>query len=139
MMKDVDAIFRAHMRNLGRRGGEATKKLAAADPGYYRRIGWYGGKASAAARRAQIAGSLERGELDDLAIDEPPERPEPAPAVLPRTLTLADIITDADECAPAPRPTEPEDPIAEESFRRFLAHARREEPTYDDEPWSKWD
>jgi hypothetical protein len=127
------------MRTLGRRGGLATKRLANGDPNSYRRIGWYGGKASAAARRRRIAAALESGDFCDGTIEEREVEVEEPQPVARRPLTLADILAESEMGASAPKPTQREDAVADESFRRFLARARGEELVDDEEPWSERD
>ena len=55
MFEPAEAHFRRSMRELAQRGGAATKRRAAADPGYYSAIGRMGGLASAKARRDKSA------------------------------------------------------------------------------------
>jgi general stress protein YciG len=93
-MSDLDAIFRARMRALAHRGGDATRKLVADDPGYYERIGRLGGEASVAARKRRIYAELEGGVCEPVtvtpsaALAQSPQSPPP----IRQHLTLADIL-----------------------------------------------
>ena len=43
---NAETLFRARMREIGKRGGLATKQRVSIDPNYYQKIGSTGGKAS---------------------------------------------------------------------------------------------
>lgn len=91
-MNDVDAIFRARMRALARRGGATTKSRA--EPNCYRAIGRLGGEAAVAARKRRIFAELEYGVCEPEPV--PPSAAQPPPQSLPPQikthLTLADIL-----------------------------------------------
>ncbi|MGA7283184.1 MAG: hypothetical protein WBW87_01450 [Candidatus Cybelea sp.] len=92
-MSDFDAIFRARMRALAHRGGDATRKLVADDPGYYERIGRLGGEASVAARKRRIYAELDGGVCEPVTV--PPSAPlpqSPSPPQTKKHLTLSDIL-----------------------------------------------
>jgi general stress protein YciG len=84
MFEPAEAQFRRSMSELARRGGAATKKLAAIDRNYYASIGRLGGRASVAARKAKIAAEGEFQPADARMSDEsaqasvPPAGPEAA-------------------------------------------------------------
>jgi general stress protein YciG len=88
-MDDVEAMFRARMRALARKGGAVTKQRHGYDPTYYRDIGRLGGSASVAARKARILAELEGRPCEPAttvasSAQSPPQNR--------RHLTLADIL-----------------------------------------------
>lgn len=135
---DVEAEFRIRMRALAQKGGAVTKQRSASDPGYYRRIGRLGGRASVAARKVRIIAELSEG----------PTVEPPAPAAgttlvcgrLPMTLSqaLADLessgltMPDAGNCRQSPA-----DLRAERNTARLIARIRRAESGEND-PWDPW-
>jgi general stress protein YciG len=64
MFEPAEAQFRRNMRELARRGGAATKRLAGTDRNYYASIGRLGGRASVAARKARIVKELQTASAD---------------------------------------------------------------------------
>lgn len=84
MFEAAEVQFRRSMLELARRGGAATKRLAATDRNYYASIGRLGGRASVAARKARIATDAELEPADAPTSDEcaqapfPPAGPEAA-------------------------------------------------------------
>ncbi|MGB8907606.1 MAG: hypothetical protein WCC84_02530 [Candidatus Cybelea sp.] len=93
-MSDVDAIFRARMRTLARRGGATTKRDA--EPGYYAMIARLGGEASVTARKRRIYAELEGGVCEPVTV--PPsaalaQSPQSPPSIR-QHLTLADILSE---------------------------------------------
>jgi general stress protein YciG len=94
-MSDFDAIFRARMQALARRGGEATRKLVADDPSYYQRIGRLGGEASVAARMRRIYAEIEGRVCEPVTVPPCPPMAQSTPSPTQTKsgpLTLADIL-----------------------------------------------
>jgi general stress protein YciG len=91
-MNDLDAVFRARMRALARRGGAVTKSRV--EPNYYREIGRLGGEASVAARKRRIYAEVEYGVCEPATVptSEPPLQPPSPTPEIKRHLTLADIL-----------------------------------------------
>ena len=90
MFEPAEAQFRRSMRELARRGGASTKRLAATQRNYYASIGRLGGRASVAVRKAKIAAEVELQPADAPTSDEPaqasfspagPEAAEGAPGI----------------------------------------------------------
>ena len=74
------------MRELAQRGGEATKKRASTDPGYYCAIGRMGGLASAIARR-------EKSGASPAIVAPPPTDEQPSAQQAPPAL---EAVTEAE-------------------------------------------
>ena len=93
-MNDVDAIFRARMRALARRGGAATKSEAPSRA-ITATIGRLGGEASVAARKRRIYAELDGGVCEPVTVPPSvplPTQPPPSSPQTKRHLTLSDIL-----------------------------------------------
>jgi len=137
-MNEADGAFRERMRELAKRGGAATKRLAARQPGYYRAIGQRGGGASAASRKARIA-----AEPDGSATNEPaiamaaPSRaqPPPRPPLSPYAALRAKLGQARPNAYPIRKPTW--EAMTEANVAREIARIRRQNPENWDEPFDE--
>ena len=91
------------MRELARRGGAATKRLAATERNYYASIGRLGGRASVAARKAKIAAEVALQPADAPTSDESAQAPfQPASPEAAEGATAISQPIETDDCATPP-------------------------------------
>jgi general stress protein YciG len=139
-MNEADGVFRALMRELAKRGGAATKRLAARQPGYYSAIGRLGGKASGTSRRAKLPPKLDGAATNERPIVETvaasSESPQPTPN---RPLSLYKKLL-AEGWRPslnAPPARNRWDDFAEEQVARHIAQVRQRNSEVWDEPFDE--
>lgn len=128
------------MRELARRGGAATKRLAARQPDYYHVIGRAGGKASAAARRAQSGVEPVDATTNGWPVAEGVTASSEAPHAAPRPAMSPYKKIRADLGRPSPRRSAAKDRwdfFAEEQIARLIAQIGQQDSEDCDEPFDE--